>query len=67
MPPSSASGMLTGTCPVHLKGFCLDVHWVFRGCGDSQVALSDVLEQVTPNAASALVHAVTPLASTAAA
>jgi inosose dehydratase len=25
--------------------FCLDAHWVFRGCGDSQVALFDVLER----------------------
>ncbi|MBX7207512.1 MAG: sugar phosphate isomerase/epimerase [Verrucomicrobiaceae bacterium] len=35
--------MLTATNPAHVK-FCLDVHWVFRGCGDSQVALFDVLE-----------------------
>ena len=35
--------MLTATDPAHVK-FCLDVHWVFRGCGDSQVALFDVLE-----------------------
>lgn len=35
--------MLTGTNPENVK-FCLDVHWVFRGCGDSQVALFDALE-----------------------
>ncbi len=35
--------MLTATDPAHVT-FCLDVHWVFRGCGDSQVALFDVLE-----------------------
>ena len=35
--------MLTATDPAHVK-FCLDVHWVFRGCGDSQVALFDALE-----------------------
>ncbi|HZA36214.1 MAG TPA: sugar phosphate isomerase/epimerase, partial [Vicinamibacterales bacterium] len=35
--------MLTATAPANVK-FCLDAHWVFRGCGDSQVALFDVLE-----------------------
>lgn len=35
--------MLTATNPEHVK-FCLDAHWVFRGCGDSQVALFDALE-----------------------
>lgn len=35
--------MLTATNPEHVK-FCLDAHWVFRGCGDSQVALFDVLK-----------------------
>lgn len=35
--------MLTATSPENVK-FCLDSHWVFRGCGDSQVALFDVLE-----------------------
>lgn len=35
--------MLTATNPDNVK-FCLDAHWVFRGCGDSQVALFDVLE-----------------------
>ena len=35
--------MLTATDPAFVK-FCLDAHWVFRGCGDSQVALFDVLE-----------------------
>jgi inosose dehydratase len=36
--------MLTATDPAHLA-FCLDVHWIFRGCGDSQVALFDTLER----------------------
>lgn len=35
--------MLTATNPEHVK-FCLDAHWVFRGCGNSQVALFDALE-----------------------
>lgn len=35
--------MLTATEPAAVK-FCLDAHWVFRGCGDSQVALFDALE-----------------------
>ena len=34
--------MLTATNPEYVK-FCLDAHWVFRGCGDSEVALFDVL------------------------
>jgi inosose dehydratase len=36
--------MLTATNQANVK-FCLDAHWVFRGCGDSQVALFDALEQ----------------------
>lgn len=35
--------MLTATDPANVK-FCLDAHWVFRGCGNSQVALFDALE-----------------------
>jgi inosose dehydratase len=35
--------MLTATNPENVK-LCLDAHWVFRGCGDSQVALFDSLE-----------------------
>lgn len=35
--------MLTATNPENVK-FCLDVHWVYRGCGNSQVALFDALE-----------------------
>lgn len=35
--------MLTATDPELVK-FCLDAHWIFRGCGDSQVALFDALE-----------------------
>ena len=34
--------MLTGTDPANVK-FCLDSHWIFRGCGDSQVALFDTV------------------------
>jgi inosose dehydratase len=35
--------MLTATDPANVK-LCLDAHWVFRGCGDSQVAVFDALE-----------------------
>jgi inosose dehydratase len=35
--------MLTGTDPQNVK-FCLDAHWIFRGCGDSSVAFFDALE-----------------------
>ncbi len=35
--------MLTATDPALVK-FCLDLHWVFRGCGDSQVALFDAMK-----------------------
>jgi inosose dehydratase len=35
--------MLTATNPANVK-LCLDAHWVFRGCGDSQVALFDAVE-----------------------
>ncbi len=34
--------MLTATDPELVK-FCLDAHWVYRGCGNSQVALFDAL------------------------
>ncbi len=34
--------MLTATDPANVK-FCLDAHWVFRGAGDSQVALFDAI------------------------
>ena len=34
--------MLTATDPKNVK-FCLDAHWVFRGCGDSEVAVFDAL------------------------
>jgi inosose dehydratase len=34
--------MLAGTDPADVK-FCLDAHWVYRGCGNSQVALFDVV------------------------
>ncbi len=35
--------MLTGTEPENVT-FCLDAHWVYRGSGDSSVALFDVLK-----------------------
>lgn len=35
--------MLTATNPDNLK-LCLDAHWIFRGCGDSQVALFDAIQ-----------------------
>jgi inosose dehydratase len=35
--------MLTATDPAHVK-LCLDAHWVFRGCGDSEVAVFDAVE-----------------------
>jgi inosose dehydratase len=35
--------MLTATDPANVK-LCLDAHWVFRGCGNSEVALFDALE-----------------------
>lgn len=35
--------MLTATSPELVK-FCLDPHWVFRGCGNSEVALFDAVE-----------------------
>ncbi len=34
--------MLTATDPEHVK-LCFDAHWVFRGCGDSEVAVFDAL------------------------
>ena len=36
--------MLTATDPENVK-FCLDAHWIFRGCGDSEVAVFDALSQ----------------------
>ncbi|RMF37398.1 MAG: sugar phosphate isomerase/epimerase [Planctomycetota bacterium] len=36
--------MLIATNPEHVQ-FCLDAHWIYRGCGNSQVALFDALEQ----------------------
>lgn len=35
--------MLTATDPENVK-LCLDAHWVFRGCGDSEIAVFDALE-----------------------
>jgi inosose dehydratase len=34
--------MLASTNSEHVK-FCLDSHWIYRGCGNSQVALFDVV------------------------
>ena len=34
--------MLTATDPENVK-LCLDSHWIYRGCGDSQVALFDAM------------------------
>lgn len=34
--------MMVGTDPRHV-GLCLDAHWVFRGSGDSQIALFDIV------------------------
>lgn len=39
--------MLTATDPENVK-FCLDAHWVFRGCGNSEVALFDVVTHYHP-------------------
>ena len=35
--------MMLGTDPGHM-GLCLDAHWVFRGAGNSQVALYDIVK-----------------------
>jgi len=35
--------MMVGTDPRHVR-LCLDCHWVFRGAGNSQVALFDVIQ-----------------------
>ncbi len=35
--------MLTATESKNVK-FCLDSHWIFRGCGDSQVAIFDAMQ-----------------------
>jgi inosose dehydratase len=35
--------MMVGTDPAHVT-LCLDAHWVYRGAGNSQVALFDVLK-----------------------
>lgn len=34
--------MLVNTDPENV-GFCFDTHWVFRGCGDSEAAVFDIL------------------------
>lgn len=35
--------MLTGTDPAFVK-LCLDAHWIYRGSGNSQIALFDIVE-----------------------
>lgn len=35
--------MLTGTNPEYVK-LCLDAHWIYRGSGNSQVALFDIVQ-----------------------
>ena len=35
--------MLTGTDPAYVN-LCLDAHWIYRGSGNSQVALFDIVE-----------------------
>lgn len=35
--------MLTGTDPENVK-LCLDAHWIYRGSGNSQVALFDIVD-----------------------
>lgn len=35
--------MMLGTDPANVK-LCLDAHWVYRGAGDSQVALFDIVK-----------------------
>jgi inosose dehydratase len=39
--------MMVGTDPDHVS-LCLDAHWVYRGAGNSQVALFDVLKLYGP-------------------
>lgn len=39
--------MLTATDEDNVK-LCLDAHWVYRGCGDSEVAVFDVVEHYGP-------------------
>lgn len=39
--------MMVGTDPANVT-LCLDAHWVYRGAGNSQVALFDVLEMYGP-------------------
>lgn len=35
--------MLVNTDPAKV-GLCLDTHWVYRGCGNSQIALDDMIQ-----------------------
>ena len=35
--------MMLGTDPAHV-GLCLDTHWIYRGAGNSQVALDDIVQ-----------------------
>ena len=39
--------MLVSTDPANVK-FCLDSHWIFRGCGNSEVAVFDAVQLYLP-------------------
>ena len=39
--------MLTATDPAALS-LCLDIHWVYRGAGNSMVALEDIIRLYSP-------------------
>ncbi len=39
--------MLTATDPENVK-LCFDAHWIYRGCGDSEVAVFDALQHYHP-------------------
>ena len=39
--------MMVGTDPAHVT-LCLDAHWVYRGSGNSQVALFDIVKLYGP-------------------
>lgn len=43
--------MMLGTDPAHV-GLCLDTHWIYRGAGNSQVALYDIVQLYGPRLAS---------------
>ncbi len=43
--------MMLGTDPAHV-GLCLDAHWIYRGAGNSEVALYDIVKLYGPRIAS---------------